>query len=432
MSEVVKSFFGVVTVHDEVVGSDRVGRRGPSVFVHMAKKDEVFVFYDMEMRNTETEDGIEGKLILEIDLLSKNHSHIQDIKKNVTDICMKGFGLTSEKKELIKKESSIASRFANTLKDELDQRNPIDNDLYDKIKNKEDRDILIELRKRGSVLGSDLGDLSVGQTSREDINKSLDYFSGEEFELVNKRKAIVCRENEEIIFLMEDGQEPKDVEDFECPKCTNKIKDEKIIPYYGRTDKLDDLLDGSRWMPLFVKQQFVNAGVDENLIMTEVKYEQDEIDVLVLYKKYAFIIEVKDRSVNLNDAYKLSAKTSRLESIFEELASDRSIIFEQNEGWLFSSKGASDNIEFVPIVISTEDVADDAIDLLEETKSASKILEKCEDKLEKFVDELIRSIDDSFASERLSRLTSSGQSDSISSHIAEVIHNSALLMQDDN
>lgn len=68
-------------------------------------------------------------------------------------------------------------------------------------------------------------------------------------------------------------------------------------------------------MPVYVKQALINLGVDAGEIFTEVKHGEGEIDLLVFYRDRVLIFETKDRAVNLNDAYKLSAKTSRIESV---------------------------------------------------------------------------------------------------------------------
>jgi hypothetical protein len=87
------------------------------------------------------------------------------------------------------------------------------------------------------------------------------------------------------------------------------------MPYYRITEELKELLDGNRWMPLLVRDSLIHAGVHPDDVLTEVKHREDEIDVLVFYRNRVLVIELKNRPVNLNDAYKLSAKTSRLENV---------------------------------------------------------------------------------------------------------------------
>lgn len=424
IGDVIEDYFGEYIDHEDIVQEGSFGRRGrPPAYVHLAKKNNTFVFYDVDVIGAEEnrESDKMGNCAYELDIFAESIDEVKETRDEIIEVYMKKFGVTKEKSEIVKDQGGLMEKVKSIAEDELTEKESISHDLYDKLKSKKDRKILIELRKRGSVLESDLGDLSSGQASSDEIKNTLNYFSGDEYQLINRKMAIVCRDTDEIVFLMDDKEKAKEVGDLECPKCTGKIEDEKIISYYGRNDKLDDLLDGSRWMPLHVKGKFLENGVPESSVFTEVKYEQDEIDVVVFLEGYTLIIEVKDRPVNLNDAYKLSAKTTRLESIFEESLTQQSSFVSRQQ-----FPGITDQIDFVPIIISTGDIADDATDLLEETKSNAMYLENCEGEIETFVEKLVRKINHENSVDRLDSLVSGGQKDSISNFISEVVQESIL------
>lgn len=413
-----ENLIGQAKNHSEIVkGRGFSRRRSPAVYVHLGIKDDVFILYDMHVKGGGEDDLY--KALIEIEVFASDEKTIEEETKSLADLCMKTFGLTKELKEIVLSSNSLIESVSEDLKNELNMREPISHNLYKKLTDKTDRKILIELRKNAPLLETDIGNISFGTVSKEEIKNTLDYFSGEEFSLVSRKKAIVCRSSNEIIFLMDNEEEAEDIKDLECPQCKNKIGDEKIISYYGRSDKLDDLLNGNRWMPLYVKEKFVNNGVNEENVLTEVKYEQDELDVLVLFEKNVYVIEVKDRPVNLNDAYKISAKTSRLESIVGDLFADNRGVIRRGD---YASTHSRDKLaDFVPVIISTEDIAEDAIDLLEETKTSALHLENCESKVESFVSNVTDRVMEKKAKSRLGRLISDNSDDSVSNHIRSLV-----------
>ena len=205
---------------------------------------------------------------------------------------------------------------------------------------------------------------------------------------------------------------------LECPKCSESIGNELVIPYYAVTDNLKNLLDGNRWMPLLVKDSLVKAGVGADHIYTEVKHGEDEIDVLAFFQDRVLVIEAKDRPASLNDAYKLSAKTSRLENIISKNIPGRRIAKPIRD--VFHYELEHPKWIFVPVIISTKDIAKDAKDLLSDTRDSAKYLENCEGKIDKFISHLIEEINQEVLRLRFLELTSSG-SDSLARLTGELV-----------
>lgn len=380
------------------------------VYVSCLKKDGTTIFIDLEP--IEAKDGI--TFSLEIDIFSENAATGKAIKEQLTDDVMKCFGLTGSKESILLPSENTEESPLESIKDVLTTTKPIDDLLFQRIKELNDREILREIKKRGAILESDLEELQAGNLKPDKIKAVLDYFSGEEHQLIDKKFAIVCKKNKEIIFLLNNRQDLENAKHLVCPKCSVSIGNELVLSYYERTDTLKELIDGSRWMPLLIKDELLNAGVKKENIFTEVKYGQDEIDLLVYYRNRIFVIEAKDRPVNLNDAYKLSAKTSRLEKVLSKshgVTSEDEIFFTTRAS---NRVRQANRLRFIPVVISNYDIAQDAQDLLKDTKEYSRFLDNATEKLHEFIQKLIGEINKQDLRSRSRSLVLSESGDSIS------------------
>jgi hypothetical protein len=396
-------------------------RETPSIFTTCLKKDNITLFGDIQRSRGEKQEIY----YVEVDIFSSDSFSIQSNKETLVDDIMKCFGLTKSKNDLIKGETSRAGFFRVLMKN-FKTSEPLSNALFERLKEKIDREILIELKKRGSIIERDLHELASPSVKVDRIKSALDYFSGEEYRLIDRKFAIICNKTNEIIFLLRNKEDLENAKQLECPKCSAQIGNESVLSYYERTEKLKELLDGNRWMPLLIRDAFIKAGVPESDVYTEVKYGEDEIDVLALYRGRVLVVELKDRPASLNDAYKLSAKTSRLESISIRSAPaslDEDILGppEAYEIYAHTSRVRPARGMFVPIVISSYDIAKDARDLLKETKENARFLENCEGKIDDFARKIVNDIDDNELRRRLVDLISVQSHDSISNLAAAQI-----------
>lgn len=383
------------------------------VYVSCLKKDNTVIFIDLEPIMMKEKEKV--TFSLEIDIIFDNVNAGREIKEQLADDVMKCFGLTGSKDAIVLPSENIEESPLEIIKDVLTTNKPIDDKLFQRIKELNDREILRELKKRGSILESDLGEFQIGNLKPDKIKAILDYFSGEEHQLIDKKFAIVCKKNKEIIFLLNNRQDLENAKHLVCPKCSVSIGDESVLSYYERTETLKELIDGSRWMPLLIRDELLNAGVKRENIFTEVKYGQDEIDLLVYYRGRIFVIEAKDRPVSLNDAYKLSAKTSRLEKVISKShggMSEDEIIFSTRVNSRVARQG--NRLRFIPVVISNYDIAQDAQELLKDTKENSLFLDNATEKLSKFINELINEINKQSLNNKIKGLVTSDAGDSIS------------------
>jgi hypothetical protein len=389
------------------------------VYVSCLKKDELVLFVDIDpILSNEI-----SSFSLELDILSKSLQAGQSNAEQLVDEVMKCFGLTGAKDSLLSGNQNTPALPFKAFRDTLTTSKPLNEALFQRIKELTDREILRELKKRGSVLESDLGELQISNTKPDRIKNILDYFSGEEHQLVNKKFAIVCRKKKEIIFLLKNRQDLENAKDLVCPKCSVSIGDESVLSYYESNDQLKELIDGSRWMPLLIRDELINAGVRKDDVYTEVKNGQDEIDLLAFYKGRILVIEAKDRPISLNDAYKLSAKTSRLEKVLSKLPASA----DADEAYVRTIASGRrlegfEELYFIPIMISNYDIAQDARDLLRDTKEYALFLDNAWEKMGKFIESFISRLNLEDLKQRTNELISIESGDSISNLAAYQVH----------
>lgn len=392
-------------------------RNNRNIFVSCVTKEGTLAFIDMERGKRSDE-----FFYLEFDVFAPDDGSLGSHRDLFIEATMKCFGLTRTKDSLI---SSPFSEFdyASQLRERLVSTPPIDDALFQRLRDEHDRNMLRELKKRGAILERDLGELVPATADTEATKRTLDYLSGDEYQLVDRKYAIVCNNSGEIILPVRQREDFEKAKSLECPKCERLLGEEQFMAYYGATDALRGLIDGNAWMPLLVRESFLGAGVHSENIHIEVKNGEDEIDVLVFHKRRVIVVEAKNRPVSLNDAYKLSAKRSRIERGANELpARDRYLgdgDDEESFDWLdselfYSSRMSRSRmvIQCIPVIISTHDISKDARDLLSETTEAAKFLEQSDRKIDGFIRESVAEIDTEVLERRLSQLTSRAVPDS--------------------
>jgi len=371
----------------------------PGVYVSCFRKNEALVFVDIEALTLDTKTDKFLTYTLEADIFGRNTAEATSLREEVVDLCMKCFGLTGAKDDIV--IDPARGDESEILKDRLTLPPVAESNLQERLREAADRAVLIELKKKSPVLERDLAKMGVAGTKRDRIKATLDFFSGQDYGLVEKKFAIICQETNQIIFLLRTKEEMDSAANLQCPKCSKPIQDELVMGYYAATEQLKGLIDGSKWMPYLIKDAFVHAGVPAEDVLVGAKYEEDEIDLLTFFRGRIFAVEAKDRPATLNDAYKLSAKTARLEAVLTQglgLPAGR-----LKEGAVRSREHALvrratlGNIRsrglLTPVLISTQDIARDGKDLLKDTRPNSRFLENCEDNLEAFVENLVEEIE---------------------------------------
>jgi hypothetical protein len=427
IAEAVESVLGCSANHTDLSALGRSSRyEAPTVFSTCYVNAETLVFCDIEIVNE--------KYALEIDVFAQSRDRAQDRVDQVIEAIRRSFGLTASRDDLLMRRRTI-SPMLERIRKRLTLSTEIVDSLYQAVKDGEDREVLISLKKRGTVLARDLGDLAVGGKDKPSVKATLDYLSGQDFRLVQKKVAIVCKDTGEILFLLDDANQLEGQPAFQCPKCSRPLADEDIEAYYGSTDNLRELIDANRWMPITVKEALVAAGVKADHIFTEAMHGDDEIDVLAVYQSTVFVVEVKGRPISLNDAYKLSSKTSRLENLLRrsesEIGIDEDLLMAYDDMQATTTRGSTryrippriERSNFVPVMISTHEIAQDAATLLKDNSENALLLDHSDGKIEGFIEETIEAIDRDRLKRRFRRLTSAGTSvpDSVPNFAAALV-----------
>lgn len=185
--------------------NDRLIDDLPAVFVTCLKKDDAFLFIDTETDSVEalTEDTAETPSIfdVEIDIFAPDKESLESNKRLIVDEVIECFGLTESRETLLATDASIQP-FAETIRETLTIYQPLDENLFQLLRDEKERMILRELKRRGAVLERDLHELSLDGIEPDRIKRTLDYLSGEKYLLVERKYAIVCNETQEIIFTL--------------------------------------------------------------------------------------------------------------------------------------------------------------------------------------------------------------------------------------
>ena len=401
LSGLFEEFLGQKVDQRECLTAASSGKRlqRPRLYVSCLKKNDALIFVDVEPLGQDMETGKAESYTLEADIFCQKRDEMDSLSEQFIELCMKCFGLTGPKDHIV--IASPEGGEADILKDRLTLPPAVESKLHERLREAFDRAVLIELKKKSPVLERDLPMMAVPGAKRERIRPTLDYFSGEEYRLVDRKFAIICKESDQIIFLLDSKEEMDSAAKLQCPKCSKRIQDELVMGYYATTQQLKELIDGSKWMPYLVKDAFVKAGVPADDILVGAKYGEDEIDLLAFFRGRIFVVEAKDRPVTLNDAYKLSAKTARLEAVMGQEPGRRAGRLQEDirrsVEYRLYRQGAVSNIRarrlLVPVIISTQDIAQDGQDLLKDTRANSHFLENCEDRLEAFVEDLVGDIE---------------------------------------
>jgi hypothetical protein len=210
LSSLLKNFVGRGADQRNIVDEDH------TVFTSCMMKDDILLFVDIEALE-------DNDHVIELDIFAPESAFIENEKESLIENLMKCFGLTSSKESLVYKESTDAF---SGLRSRLNRNSPISDALYQQLKGNDERAILRELKKRGAILERDLGELQLTMPA-DRITRVLDYFSGEEFRLVDRKFAIVCKDTQEIVFLIQSKEQIENTAALQCPKCARHINDEQ-------------------------------------------------------------------------------------------------------------------------------------------------------------------------------------------------------------
>lgn len=96
-----------------------------------------------------------------------------------------------------------------------------------------------------------------------------------------------------------------------CTVCGRSFRDEVIQEIYALTGEAKRLLDGSRWMTVWLTELLISAGVERDRIAWNATAGDDEIDIMIDAPGPRVFLELKDREFGLGDAYPFAFRVTR-------------------------------------------------------------------------------------------------------------------------
>jgi hypothetical protein len=405
----------------------------PPAWTTPLSRDATLFFLDLEpfaLPSPTPNSTPQVSLAVEIDLFSPDFETLERAAQEVIASLVSHFGLSKPAQGLVLPEPRIWPP-AEALINRMGQSEATPDLAYSLLRDPIQRSILLSLKKRGAIINEHLQELAPPEVSPDRIRQTLDASASEPFRLVSRKSAIVCRQTGEIIFLVAPDQHHAAVDALQCPKCSSRLDTELTTVYYSPTDDLKLLFDGNRWLPLFVRDALVEAGVPNDLIYIALKNGEDEIDLLVPYKGTILILETKDRPVSLYDAYKFSAKTARVESILATILEEQQhttltpaqmLVQQRLATTLRKIRTPRQDGLVLPILVTTHDVAKDGRDLLLETRSYTRLLEHSEASLNESISAIVHDIDHRLLSARFADLATGDSPDSPGNLAASLVN----------
>ncbi len=398
-------------------------------------KDENEVLYFVDIERDESRQPLDVrsgqkpkyKPVVEIEIFSEDKVEMDESLDAFVDVLFKHFGITGPKNEVVRPRDVLMTTVFEELKDKLVQCfDPEMEDIYVRLGTAVERQLLREVKRAKSLFERDLPSLEVEDMDSNRIIKLLDYFSGAEMELLEKRYGILCKSSGELLCVLESRDDLEKAKVLECPHCKNRLQEEETESIYRPTDTLNDLLDNSRWMPLQLKKLLNMCGIPDDLILISAKHNSDEFDLLTLVGDTVLVFELKDRQVALGDAYKFTAKISRLRRLYPRLQPDSEVFMGRNGRVQRTRVPAGTTDLIVPVVVTTEFLQGDASDFLKDALDNCATFENLEEVAGKELSEFVLRMQGQQGLKRLRACCSLSNRDSIS-NLAGAFTEAALL-----
>ena len=215
------------------------------------------------------------------------------------------------------------------------------------------RTFLLQLAQVTRALTTDTGPLG----SEADVGRLLD--TG----LIRREYLFSCRQDSHTLCTLPSRDILANAagSQIKCPVCRRGYADELIRDIYVLTDLARELLDGSRWMQIWITELLCRNGVPREQIRWNVGATGEDLDVKVDVFGHTVFFELKDRDFGLGDAYPFTMRVNRYAGEFGIVATTgrvaedaRNLFEEQNKqpqeirgasiSWLEAAEGVSRGI----------------------------------------------------------------------------------------
>lgn len=131
--------------------------------------------------------------------------------------------------------------------------------------------------------------------------------------LVRKEFLLTCKKDSHTICSVVDQAELEAVgaSGATCHACGRRLSDERTQEILGITSASQQLLDGSRWMTIWITDLLGRCGLSDHSIEWGSRAAEDEIDIATELFGLRLFLELKDREFGLGDAYPFASRLVR-------------------------------------------------------------------------------------------------------------------------
>lgn len=167
----------------------------------------------------------------------------------------------------------------------------------------EARNLALRIAQVGKVRTAD-----ASTESKKEIAESL-LSAG----ILKEEYLILCRQDSHTICTSGAGEDSgvQSGGSLSCAVCGRRLTDEVVHEILALTDLGRSLLNGSKWMMVWITDLLIASGVEIERIGWNPESGQDELDIMLEELGARIFFELKDREFGLGDAYPFAFRVSR-------------------------------------------------------------------------------------------------------------------------
>lgn len=156
--------------------------------------------------------------------------------------------------------------------------------------------------------------------------------------LLRDEYLVLCKQDSRTICAVPDRDALEAMDpSFVCPTCGRAINAELVKEILAVTDLGKRLLDGSRWMSIWITELLVDEGIQRSDIRWGTSRDGEELDLMVEPFNIKTFFELKDREFGLGDSYPFVHRVARfggrmgVVATMDKVASDAKKFFEEQQ-----------------------------------------------------------------------------------------------------
>lgn len=180
------------------------------------------------------------------------------------------------------------------------------------LENESNRSLLLEIKTAGFAREADI--LSKRGAKEGDTKNSLGALKGSG--LIKTEYLLQCKKSNSLLVRVDTLQQLKDpsVSGLSCATCSRRFKDEYVSEGHSVSALGKAMIEGSRWMTVWVTKRIVDDGVPISSIVWNLEESGEEVDIMIDFMGELWLIELKDREFGAGDAHPFNYRTVRYSS----------------------------------------------------------------------------------------------------------------------